>query len=125
MSLLSSIFKKKAGGTLIGNLFRTVTGGITGPAPTQYDIDLKELNDADFALKYGTDKRGVPIVGTTPTTQQQQAYNAATGTDTASKAKEFFKKKWVKVTGAILGGLLLVGIAVFAWKKLKGGKRRY
>jgi|GEM_PF-3373675 len=124
MSLLSSIFKKKAGGTLIGNLIRTVSGGITGPAPTQYDIDVKDLSDADFALKYGTDKRGVPVQGATPTAQQQQ--NLANAGANLNQGKEsFWQKKWVKITGIVIGSLLLIGIVAFVVKKSKGGKRRY
>ncbi|MBN8863274.1 MAG: hypothetical protein J0H92_07880 [Sphingobacteriales bacterium] len=126
MSLLSKIFKKKAGGTLIGNLFRSVTGGITGPAPTQYDIDLKELNDADFAKKYGTDKRGVPIDGVTPTPQQQQNLNAAGSPTPAGAKQSFWQKKWVKVTGIAIGSLLLITLIVWGVRKAKkGGKRRY
>jgi hypothetical protein len=122
MSLLSKIFKKKAGGTLIGNLFRSVTGGITGPAPTQYDIDLKDLNDADFAKKYGTDKRGVPIEGVTPSAQQLDNQNKNKEQD---KKQKWWQKDAVKWAGGILAGLLVIVLAVLGFKKRKGGKRRY
>lgn len=122
MSLLSKIFKKKAGGTLIGNLFRSVTGGITGPAPTQYDIDMKDLNDADFAKKYGTDKRGVPIEGVTPSAQQLDNQNKNKEQD---KKQKWWQKDAVKWAGGILAAGLVIVLAVLGFKKRKGGKRRY
>ena len=65
MAFLGGLFKRKPGGTLIGNLFRKVanaaTGGILGNGAgmiTQEEADARDLNDYDFFAKYGYNKPG-------------------------------------------------------------------
>lgn len=118
MSFISNLFKKKAGGTFFGNLIRSATGGLTGAPPTQYDIDKKELSDSDFALKYGTDKRGVPVAS--QTTQQAEAAAAAQ----SAVGEKWYQKKTFKTIAAIVGGLGVVALIVWAIRRRKT-KRRY
>lgn len=65
---LKDIFKRKPGGTFVGNLIRGAvqkyTGGALGNGAlkiSQDEYDLKALTDADYQSKYGKTKTGVVL----------------------------------------------------------------
>jgi hypothetical protein len=60
MGFLKGLFKRKPGGTLVGNLLRGVakgaSGGILGNGGmmiSQFDADKRDLSDDDFKKRYG------------------------------------------------------------------------
>lgn len=70
MGLFKNIFKRKPGGTFVGNMIRgavknvPVVGGFLGNGQmmiSEEDADKRDLSDADFEAKYGKKKDGRPI----------------------------------------------------------------
>ena len=138
MSLLS-IFKRKPGGTMVGNLFRKAAGmatqGILGNGNmmiSQTDSDKRDLSDADFEQKYNAKKSDVKSDGSVMKYLQEaagaalaglQGYNAATGgkpsdgnPNTGAKASVLgtLKKYWYLV---LIPGGLVIGLLIWAFKR--------
>lgn len=72
MSFFSNLFKRKPGGTFVGNLIRgavksvPVVGGLLGNGAmmiSQVDADKRDLSDADFEAKYNATKSNVASDG--------------------------------------------------------------
>ena len=68
MAFLSNVFKKKPGGTMLGNLIRTTankaTGGVLGNGASiisQEDFDKNTLTDLEFYNRYAKTKNGVVL----------------------------------------------------------------
>lgn len=119
MSFISKLFKRKPGGTVIGNLIRgvanTASGGVLGNGQmmiTQQDADKRDLSDADYQAKYGQTKDGAIVPGAIPVVDQNTNTNnpGNTATPSTSKLKAFFKKPLVRLIVAItiVGGLVLL-----------------
>jgi hypothetical protein len=132
MGFLSNLFKRKPGGTVIGNLFRGVasaaSGGILGNGAmmiSQQDADKRDLTDADYEKKYSQTKAGVPVQAQTvvdPNTGQVVT-TPATGVTFASKVKDFFKQPMVRLLLALASGIGIV-ILIIKLVRKKGGKRK-
>lgn len=138
MAFLKNIFKRKPGGTLIGNALRSVasklTGGIIGDdflKISQEDADKRDLTDDQFAAKYGKTKSGMVVNSTLNAAVQQQIATTGTAGPSDVNAPTTFSQKasaWLKTTtGKIVMWGSIVGIAALViWKmtKGKGGKKR-
>lgn len=68
MAFLSTVFKKKPGGTMVGNLLRTTanraSGGVLGNGASiisQEDFDKNTLTDLEFYNRYAKTKNGVVL----------------------------------------------------------------
>lgn len=125
MSFISNLFKKKPGGTAIGNLFRkaanTATGGILGNGAnmiTQQEYDKKNITDAEYEMKYGLTKTGQYVNNQPPNEQQKKAADATAKLSPG----EWFKKYWYIALGGIVGFVLLVWGIIKLSKK--SGRRR-
>lgn len=130
MAFLGGLFKKKAGGSLVGNLIRAATGGVTGAPPTQYDIDKRDLSDSDFLKKYGTDKNGVPQsvpgAGATPAPSSAPIPEGYFRDKDGTLKPNSEKPKWYKNPWILLGIATGVGLIVYLIMKAgKGRRRRY
>lgn len=73
MGFLTGLFKKKVGGTVVGNLLRgvvnTASKGLLGTGAgilTQEQSDKETMTDAAFLAKYGYNKQGVAPPSATP-----------------------------------------------------------
>jgi len=136
MGFLSGLFKKKAGGTMVGNLLRGVvnkaTNGILGNGAgiiNQEQEDILYLPDTDFIAKYGYTKAviqkqmetGVAPPPLIPINPAQSNQIETTNSNPMQKVTDFFKTK----SGKIVGYILIAGIVVFLWKNYgKGSKRK-
>ena len=135
MGFLGGLFKKKAGGTMVGNLLRGVankaTNGILGNGAgiiNQEQEDILYLPDTDFIAKYGYTKAviqkqmetGVAPPVLLPTANISPAKSNQVETEKVKlmdKIKDFFKTS----EGKIVGYILVIGVVIFLWKKF--GKR--
>lgn len=68
MGWLSDIFKRKPGGTAVGNILRSLSSSLTdgklgsgANMISQQEYDYKNLSDSDFARRYGYNKAGVRV----------------------------------------------------------------
>lgn len=133
-----ALFKRKPGGTFLGNLVRKAasqaTGGVLGKGSlkiSQNEYDLKNLNDQDFTQKYGKNKTGSITTGSTnpdiKTIDQQiseiqdQQHNEAGKSTLMATLKMYFKKFWYVLI--VPGGIIIY--LVFGRKKSFKSKRRY
>lgn len=81
MSFLSNLFKRKVGGTAVGNALRVFAGAYTGGAMgngrmmiTDLEADKRDLSEADFVTKYGMTK-ALAVPGTLPKSQYRNNNN--------------------------------------------------
>ena len=138
MGLFGDIFKRKPGGTFVGNLLRGgakavanvfVPGGgaLVGNGAmmiTQEDADKRDLTDAQFIAKYGLTKAGLPPQNGALKETFGAALNGAingvnnlnnaglspTGTITSGAVKSDLMN-WGKIIGLVLlaiGGIFLI-----------------
>lgn len=126
------LFKRKPGGTLIGNLLRGVaknaTGGALGNGAmmiSQEDADRRDLSDNDFSAKYGKTKTGV-VLGTPANpniTSPEQSLTNSTKEQIAKAEKETYwklaKKYWYYPVGMLIVGLSLGIMAGIQYTKKK------
>lgn len=138
MSFISNLFKKKPGGTFIGNLFRTVTGVATGglinlppPAGVEWDTDGNGKFSAEELAFYKANKnnpaalqqRMAELAAANLPVPQLDANGNVIGTKTT--AASFLKKyPWVKWLGIAVGLFGLVFLVIKVVKK-SSKKRRY
>ena len=127
MSFFGNIFKKKPGGTGLGNLIRGVvskaTGGALGTGKgiiSQQDYDKKILPDVEYYSRYGQTKNGVVLPEYTSTAQIQPQVNTTTA-DPITEIKKSVVMTWVKSNWYFLVlpfGLVLYGVYTMI-KKIK------
>lgn len=131
MSFLGNLFKRKPGGTVIGNLLRTtaktMTGGFLGNGTmmiSQEDADKRDLSDAEFQAKYGKTKNNVilPAMSKLAATNQANAAAAAAAAPNPKweAFKGWFKQNWWMV---VIPTSLLIAVLI-AKKVMKKGKHR-
>jgi hypothetical protein len=124
---LFSIFKKKPGGTKLGNLLRKVAGKPLPPTPTQAELDAYAAEEAAANAAIMAAAAAVPpatkvggIVGTITGVGGAIAgvvnqLGGAAGDAANLATKEWLKKNWWII--ALPGGLILTLIFVLIFKK--------
>lgn len=125
MGFLSNIFKKKPGGTVVGNLIRGVvnkaSSGVLGTGAgmiSQKDYDKRVLTDVEFYSRYGETKNGVVL----PEYQQTAANQPTPETKTpllqtigTSAAKTLLHEYWQ----GILFIFTLISLGIYSLIKRK------
>lgn len=126
MGFLSNVFKKKPGGTMLGNLVRgaanKATGGVLGNGAgiiSQEDFDKTTLSDVEFYNRYAKTKNGVVMQEYKNSSANQPPITEPPSPIKASKmgvVKVWLQKYWYVPLLAVsaLGTLLY-----FAFKKTK------
>ncbi len=106
MGFFRKLFAPKAGGTVIGNILRSV-GLNKRPVPTQTEVDAY----------WGRSTPSTGIVDPNVAQSLQKAAQDAGATADADKKKTSWKK-WLTIGGIAAGGTLITVLL------MKGGKRR-
>ena len=117
MGFLGNLFKKKPGGTLVGNILRGVasnaTGGILGSGAGRIELGQTQTNK-ELALAQG---QVVPTVG------QQALQIAGTAIASTPEGQAAIQKTiWQKYKPYILGGGAIAALLVI-WKLMTGRKK--
>ncbi|PSL43412.1 hypothetical protein CLV51_108101 [Chitinophaga niastensis] len=132
MSFLGNLFKRKPGGTLLGNILRKTGSTVAGIIPfvggvaskivgqgammiSQEDADKRDMSDSDYQAKYGVQKdgRAIPVFNTAGQTllttaglgAVSGASAAVTSLEAANAAKDagiWTYLKWLPVVGLAL-----------------------
>lgn len=126
MSFISNIFKKKPGGTTVGNLIRGVaskaTSGALGNGAgiiTQEFFDKTQLTDIEFYNKYAKTKNGVALKEYKESSENQPQNAPDTSILTSTKkgvVMAWLTKFWYVVVLAVTALSVLL---YFAFKKKK------
>lgn len=139
MSLLANVFKRKPGGTLLGNALRkvvkTAAGYIPGVGPivsqfvgngtmmiSQEEYDLKNLSDADYQAKYAKSKTGVVVPNAIPQPQVmtlEQTIDQIRAQNAKPSFMDSVKKAVTLPVVAIVGGMLAVMFIIIKTIKKK------
>ncbi|MEZ2445928.1 hypothetical protein AB6805_29640 [Chitinophaga sp. RCC_12] len=139
MSFLGNLFKRKPGGTVLGNILRKTGSTVAGIIPfvggvaskivgqgammiSQEDADKRDLSDADFMAKYGVQKDGrpIPVFNTAGQTLLTTAgAGAVAGANAAITGLEAQNDVW-----KYLKWLPVVGLAFLIYKVYTNKKKR-
>lgn len=100
MSFLKDLFKRKPGGTFVGNSLRTLSSAYTGGAMgsgrmmiTELDADKRDLNDTDFFTKYGRSK-ALAYPGTLPLVGYANNGSSSFSSPATDLAFAWLKRNW-------------------------------
>lgn len=128
---LKDLFKRKPGGTFVGNLLRgaanKASGGVLGNGAmmiTQEQADIRDLSNDAYIAKYGKTKEGVIVA---PQSVNNQIASVDQRFDAAGKPvlKEAAKPIWKKALSALVSGLAIAGGVWGLLRKESRRKTRY
>ncbi|MBO9731165.1 MAG: hypothetical protein J7623_21180 [Chitinophaga sp.] len=143
MSFLGNLFKRKPGGTFMGNLLRKTANTVAGAIPfvggiaskivgqgammiSQEEADKRDLSDADYMTKYGQQKDGRPIPVFNPAGQTllaTAAGGAVAGANAAVSGLEAQKAAENAGVWQYLKWLPVAGLALLIYKVYNNKKR--
>jgi hypothetical protein len=136
MAFLGGLFKRKPGGTMLGNLIRgaanKASGGVLGNGSmmiTQDQADLRDLTDADYVAKYGKTKTGVLMPKVVPNSniysvEQQKDIAAANALKNGVSAGSWGKFLDFLKTHALMVVLFVIALVTLIFYFVKKGGRR-
>ncbi len=144
MSFLGNLFKRKPGGTVLGNILRKTANTVAGVIPfvggvaskivgqgammiSQEDADKRDLSDADYVAKYGVlkDGRAPSVLNSAGQTLLATAgAGAIAGANTAIAGLEAQQAAEKAGAWQYLKWLPVVGLAFLIYKVYNNKKQR-